>query len=67
MLLTGLWFLSRSVISPNPLAGALVFLIISAEMTTLAFKRLKPQGRSEHLRSQVGSAELLCLLSGDKA
>lgn len=37
-LMTFLWFVSRFVISTNPLAGALIFLIVSAEMTTMTFK-----------------------------
>ncbi|CAK9018984.1 Uncharacterized protein SCF082_LOCUS14319 [Durusdinium trenchii] len=41
--MTFLWYLSRFAISTNPLPGAVVFLIVSAEMTTLTFKwgRLK--------------------------
>lgn len=33
-----LWYLSRFVISTNPVAGAFVFLIVCAEMTTMTFK-----------------------------
>lgn len=37
-LMTFLWAVSRFAISTNPLAGAVVFLIVSAEMTTMTFK-----------------------------
>jgi len=41
-----MWFLSRFVVSSNPVVGALVFLVVMGELTTLTFK----WGRSSCLR-----------------
>eukprot|EP00931_Biecheleriopsis_adriatica_P002846 TRINITY_DN1039_c0_g1_i1.p1 TRINITY_DN1039_c0_g1~~TRINITY_DN1039_c0_g1_i1.p1 ORF type:complete len:757 (-),score=129.93 TRINITY_DN1039_c0_g1_i1:36-2306(-) len=44
--LGGLWYLSRFVVSPHPLAGAFIFLVVTAELAFLTFKWGRVECRS---------------------